>query len=479
MKFIEFWIAGLAVSAGIVVPARPAELSDNPVILWNNAAIEAAQNSNGGTLVMVRALAIMHTAMYDAWAQYDGTARPTLDVLRRRPASERTFKNKREAIDYAAYRTLVDLFPSDKPKLDQLMRVLGHDPRIESQVAASPAGIGLRAASAILEYRHRDGSNQLGDLHSGAYTDYTGYTPVSSSDGTLDPDRWQPIREERNGEWSTQTFYMPQWGLVKPFAFDSVLDLQPQTGPKTLKSDPSGYFAQAKDIVELSNHLTERQKVIAEYWELSQGRGTNVILWNQFAQFVSHRDHHGLDDDVKLFFALDNAMFDASIVAWNAKRYWDSERPQTAVVILARRFPNDVFHKDWQPYLPTPPFPDFVSSHSVLSRSAAEILKRFTGSDKFGGSYRRPAGVSGMEGKPGPTHDVVLSWKTFTEAADESGMSRRYGGIHFEDADIEGRSLGRRVAALSWNKAQAYMTGRAIINPEPVSTDKETAASRR
>ena len=64
-----------------------------------------------------------------------------------------------------------------------------------------------------------------------------------------------------------------------------------------------------------------------------------------------------------------------------------------------------------------------------------------------------------MQGKPGPTYEVVLTWATFTDAADESGLSRRYAGLHFEDADLEGRGLGRRVAALSWNKAQEYVSG--------------------
>lgn len=465
-RFIGCWIAGLAMSTGIVVHAQAPQPSDNTVIFWNHAAIEAAQDSNSGTLVMVRALAIMHTAVFDAWTQFDATAQPTLGSLLRRPASERTIENKRKAISYAAYRTLVDLFPSNTAKFDQEMIALGYDPLNKSQDPATPAGIGSSAAAAVLEFRHHDGANQLGDLHPGAYSDYTEYAPTNSPDVILNPDRWQPIRESRGGKSSTQTFYMPQWGLVKPFGFDSVSALRPQTSPKTLESDPAGYFLQAKEIVELGNSLTERQKVIAEYWETSQGRGTNVILWNQFAQFVSHRDHYQLDDDVKLFFTLNNAMFDASIAAWNAKRYWDSERPQTAVASLARVYPGDLFHKDWQPYLPTPPFPDFVSSHSVLSAAAAEVLKRFTGSDKFGGTYRRPAGVSGLEGKPGPKHDVVLSWNTFIEAADESGMSRRYGGIHFKDADLEGRLLGRRVAVLSWIRARAYMSGSTMAKKE-------------
>lgn len=167
-------------------------------------------------------------------------------------------------------------------------------------------------------------------------------------------------------------------------------------------------------------------------------------------------------------------MLDTSIAAWDAKRYWDSERPVTAIAILARTFHGYMFHDDWQPYLPTPAFPDFVSSHSAISASAAEVLKRFTRSDEFGYSYTRPAGVSGMQGKPGPTHDVVLTWATFTDAADESGMSRRYAGLHFEDADLEGRALGRRVAVLSWNTAQTYVTGNKTEERTPARATKET-----
>jgi hypothetical protein len=447
--------------------------SANAVILWNNAAIEAARDSNSGPLVLMRALAMMHTAMFDAWAEYDTAARPTLGVILRRPESERTTENKEAAVSSAAYRVLADLFSSSTAKLDRLLTTLRYDPKPVPQSNANPAAIGIRAATELLNYRRHDGASQLGDLHPGAYSDYTGYS-ANAPEVIRDPDRWQPLNDDQEGTSITQAFYMPQWGRVTPFGFESVLDVRPQATPKTLRNDPAGYIMQAKDLVELTDNLTERQKVIAEYWELSEGSGTNVILWNQFAQFVSRRDHHELDDDVKLFFALDIAMFDASIAGWDAKRYWDSERPQTAIATLARIFHGYMFHDDWQPYLPTPPFPDFVSSHSVLSAAAAEVLKRFSGSDEFTGSYRRPAGVSGMKGKPGPVHQVLLSWATFTEAPDESGMSRRYGGIHFEDADVEGRALGRRIGALSWKKAQGYISGTETKKRLAIRADKET-----
>jgi hypothetical protein len=56
---------------------------------------------------------------------------------------------------------------------------------------------------------------------------------------------------------------------------------------------------------------------------------------------------------------------------------------------------------------------------------------------------------------------VTLSWATFSEAADQAGLSRRYGGIHFQDGDLAGRAMGRRVAAQAWAKAHAYITGQA------------------
>jgi len=443
------------------------QAAESSVLTWNKVAIEEARNNNARGLLMVRELAIMHTAMFDAWAQYDAVAIPTLGHPSRRLEAERTVANKREAISYAAFRVLNDLFPADTLKLERDMTNLGYDPRKQSSDRTTPSGIGLVAADNVLQYRHHDGANQLGDLHPGAYSDYTGYATANTPDLIRDPDRWQPLSEGENGKSDTQTFYMPQWGRVKPFAFESVLDVRPLSIPKSLRSDPVGYILQAKDLVELTNNLDERQKVIAEYWELSQGPGTNFILWNQCAQFVVHRDRYQLDDQVKLFFALNNAMFDTSIAAWDAKRYWDSERPVTAIATLARMFHGYMFHDDWQPYLPTPPFPDFVSSHSAISASAAEVLKRFTRSDEFGFSYTRRAGESGLQGKAGPAHDVVLTWGSFTEAADESGISRRYGGVHFEDADLEGRLLGRQVATISWTKAQEYISGTEVAKRAP------------
>jgi len=119
----------------------------------------------------------------------------------------------------------------------------------------------------------------------------------------------------------------------------------------------------------------------------------------------------------------------------------------------------------WIPYqpatFPTPPFPNYVSGRSTYSAAAAAILRLWTGSDFFGDSVTLPPGSSNIEPGISPARTVTLRWETFTDAANEAGMSRRYGGIHFRAADLAGRLLGRLVAYGAWSKAQSYFDGTA------------------
>jgi hypothetical protein len=202
------------------------------------------------------------------------------------------------------------------------------------------------------------------------------------------------------------------------------------------------------------------------------------------------RDHHTADDDVKLFFSLTNALLDAGIAAWDTKRNFDSVRPVTAITVLFHdekirawggpgKGTVEMDGSQWVPYqpatFPTPPFPDYVSGHSTFSAAAAQILRLWTGSEKFGASVTLPAGSSKIEPGITPSRAVVLQWDTFSEAADEAGMSRRYGGIHFRAADLAGRQLGRLVADQAWTAAQSYIDGTA---PAVVHRQVAKATSR-
>ena len=114
----------------------------------------------------------------------------------------------------------------------------------------------------------------------------------------------------------------------------------------------------------------------------------------------------------------------------------------------------------------------FVLSRSVESRAerrrqpvdhfsaaAAEILRLFTGRNGFGASVTFPAGSSRLEPGAVPASDLTLSWATFSEAADQAGISRRYGGIHFEQGDLDARATGREAARRAWGKALTYFKG--------------------
>jgi hypothetical protein len=189
-----------------------------------------------------------------------------------------------------------------------------------------------------------------------------------------------------------------------------------------------------------------------------------------------------------MFFVLTNAILDAGIAAWDAKRAYDSVRPVTAIPFLYKgkkirawggpgKGTVEMDGSRWIPYqpatFPTPPFPEYVSGHSTYSAAAARILALWTGSDRFEGTATFPAGSSKIEPGLTPAHPVVLKWDTFTDAANEAGTSRRIGGIHFRRADFAGRLLGRLVASQAWSKAQSYFEGTAkSVGEEALVSEK-------
>jgi hypothetical protein len=450
--------------------AQPATY-DNVVLRWNQAALNAIRVTRTSPPIAARALAIAHTCMFDAWAAYDGAATGTAwGGSLRRPPAERTLQNKEKAISFAAYRALTDLLPGQNTLIfDPLMLALGYDSFDTSEDTRTASGVGNSACRAVLEFRHRDGANQLGDRHTGAYSDYSGFTPVNTAGMLMDQNRWQPLLV--NG--APQRWLLPHWGMVAPFGLASGSQFRNAIlaqGPHLYPS--AEYWRQAMAIVDLSAGLGDTEKVIAEYWADGASTVTPPGHWNVFAQHLSRRDRHTLDQDVKLFFILTNALMDAGIAAWDVKRCTDFIRPVTIVrMLMAAREVRawagpglgvrTIYGRDFRSYLPTPPFAGYVSGHSAFSAAAAEVLKRFSGSDRFGESFTAEPGSSLVEVGLTPAVPVTLSWPTFSDAADQAGMSRRYGGIHFEEDDLAGRALGRLVANEVWNKAMTYIEGRA------------------
>ncbi|MEW6499773.1 MAG: vanadium-dependent haloperoxidase, partial [Cyanobacteriota bacterium] len=351
------------------------------------------------------------------------------DTLQR-PVEENTLPNKNMAISYGAYRALVDLFPSKVGLFNNVMAQLGYVPS-SSTDTTKPDGVGNVAAQALLDYRHADGSNQLA-----GYADNTGYSPVNTPDTITNPNHWQPLKvsDGQNG-YKFQSYLTPHWGQVVPFALSSGAELRPpapnrfQPNKYDGRPGPSGgYVQQIQKLIQISANLTDREKVIAEYWADGPNSELPPGHWIKIGQYVSERDHHDLDKDVMMFFALSNAMLDSSIATWEAKRFYDYSRPVTQIRFMFNGKPvrawggpykgtQMISGENWLPYQPltvvTPPFAEYVSGHSTFSAAGAEILKRFTGSDYFGASHTQPAGSSRVEPNAVPAAPVTLTWQTF------------------------------------------------------------------
>jgi hypothetical protein len=493
---------------------------DNVILRWDEELLSLirAYPPQTGPTITARALGVLHTATYDAWAAYDPTAKVTQSAGPAQQTSSNTLANKNVAISYAAYRVLIDLFPSPPfaPKGGYkapdifLREVLGYPANqpIDDTVAdpnataATPAAVGNLAAKAVLAFRHTDGSNQLG-----GYADTTGYNPVNQWNKVNDRWRWQPlcvltpagvaaglppVRDPTLScpDTSPPTYYAlqkaltPQWGTVTPFSLAA--SKYRVTGPP---KNADGTCCSTNDIVTAVNdtsNLSDSLKARAEYWADGPGSVFPPGHTAVFAQALSRKKGNSLDTDAKLFFLVGNAMMDAGIAAWYQKflgtwlgtsNKYDFVRPVTAIreyykALGETTIPNswkgpnqgfgDVPVDQWLPYqalnVVTPGFPEYVSGHSTFTAAGATMLAQFNGSDTFGGSVTIKAHSSSYESNT-PATDVTLTWPTFSDASNDAGMSRRWGGIHFYTGDTHGRALGRQVAQNVWGTGQNYIKG--------------------
>jgi hypothetical protein len=158
--------------------------ADTVSAYWDNVALNYIQETNAGPTIAARMLAIMHTAMYDAWTAYDPIAVPSrANGILKRPPEETTASNKIEAISFAAHKALVDLLPSMASGVDIALSRLGYDLEDTGSFDTStPAGIGNVAAEAVIDIRQYGGATP------------TPYLAVDKADPNDDPNAWVPLK---------------------------------------------------------------------------------------------------------------------------------------------------------------------------------------------------------------------------------------------------------------------------------------------
>lgn len=136
---------------------------------------------------------------------------------------------------------------------------------------------------------------------------------------------------------------------------------------------------------------------------------------------------------------------DASICAWDNKYHHDILRPETAIRMRAPRFGNPdsrvARQPDWRSYIPTPEFPSYTSGHSTFGAAAAELIALVYGRDDVSFSGRSPDEVLWPQ-----LRGVTRHWRSLSHMAEENGISRIYGGVHWEIDNEQALKAGRAIA---------------------------------
>jgi membrane-associated phospholipid phosphatase len=383
---------------------RVTDTNSDVVIDWNATLLKAIQVERTSPPSASRHMAMVHAAIYDAVNGIIGTYNPYL-VNQTAPVGA----SPEAAVAAAAHRVLVNLYPNqqaifDAALTDSLANI--------TDGPAKDTGIayGQQVASAILEERSTDGSNQTAN-----------YTP-----GT-DLGDWQPTPPPVAPPLS------PHWGSVTPFTMSSGSQFRPDGPPALNSQEYANDYNQVKELGKSdSSTRTADQTEIALFWADGSGTFTPPGDWNQIAEQLSAVPGRSLIENARLFALLNIGLADAGIACWDSKYTYNFWRPVTAI----RSGDNDnnpqtFGDPNWTPLLATPPFPEYMSGHSTFSGTGSTILAGLLGNNiSFSTSSL---------GFPG----IQRSFESFDAAASEAGISRIYGGIHFLSANEDGLATGR------------------------------------
>ncbi len=222
----------------------------------------------------------------------------------------------------------------------------------------------------------------------------------------------------------------PYWGTLRSFALDGGDACQPAPPVPYSEIAGSPFYAQARTVYDAVNGLDAGQREIALFWADNPGEtSTPPGHWLSIAGQIAGTRRLRLDQAASMYALLGTAMGDAFISCWDEKYRSNLLRP---VTYIAR-----VIDPSWQTFIPTPPFPEYTSGHSVVSGASATVLTALFGRLTFTDRTHEGRGLTGR------------SFRSFNEAAREAAVSRLYGGIHYpmaiDKGITQGRCVGRRV----------------------------------
>lgn len=433
MSLFRCALAATAVAVAVAVAAAPSA-SANVVLDWNAVMMAAIRLDNTGPTLSTRNLAILHVAMYDAVNSLVRTHQPYEFQLD--PAGPASID---AAAAGAGYEVLKVLYPGIRARSDETFdnwRATAPD----DAATTNGLALGTEIARRALDSRAGDGSA----------TDVP-YIPSTA------PGAWR----------RTPPFFRPPltpgWRYVRPFALPEVEPFVPAPPP------PLDSPAYARDLNEVrvlgqrtSTVRTEEQRVIAVFWSDFSYTAMPPGHWHEIAAGIVRSLGTDLPSTARLMALLGIAQADAAIVCWEAKYRYNLWRPVTAIQ-RADEDGNPDTEQDatWDHLLAAPPFPAYTSGHSTFSKASAEVLTRFYGTDAI--SF-----TAYSDSLPG----VTRTFSSLAACADEIGMSRIYGGIHYGFDNLQGKLSGARVARYVVANWMLPLDQLPLVAVEPTATSE-------
>lgn len=403
-------IVPLVVGVALAVPP-PEALDPEVVFSMNDALLDAIRASATPPPAASRHMAMLNTAMFDAVNGILGGYEPYAFF-----ASGPANAYPAAAAASAGRAVINELYPSQVTSTDAV-----YDSIIATMSSTKQRRYGIIYGMMV-------GDNILGERDSDGWDAIVPYSPS----GELGA--WQPTPPA----FSTSPV-LPQWGSVIPWALDTGDQFRP-AGPPPLDSDSYALdwlevYAYGRDTSTLRS---AEQTEIARFWANGAGTATPPGHWIVITQDIALLEGWDLSQSSRNFALVSIASADAAIAAWDAKYAYDTVRPVSSIQEQASDNGHPLMQTDptWLPLLTTPNFPEYVSGHSTFSGAASVVLAGILGTDEYPFS---------TEAEEPAVLGVVRSYDSFSQAADESGKSRIYGGIHFEFGNQDGLLLGRQI----------------------------------
>lgn len=431
MRVLRHWAMAVTFAAALACPmgasAQGAGRAEEVFTTWHALILELVRHTPTYTPpVASRSFAYLAITAFEATASGDASLRSLagqVNGLPPPPPRDPGLVYDEAVVLQAAMAMAVQhFFANTGPTGQRAMTAMearlsdGAASDIPAEVVAQSVTYGQAVAQQIIDWSATDG---------GAVVVNMGF-PLTYP-AAEDPADWvptSPIRQQ-------QMPLLPDWGQNRTFAMPDGLSCRLPPPPDYSEAETSALYAEAREVFDVTQALSDEQKMIARFWsDDPMLSSTPPGHWIDIALNALDVEGAEIDSQVDVMARLGIAVADGFIANWQAKYEYNLLRPVTYI----RR----VIDPAWTPLLITPPFPEYPSGHSTQSGAAATVLTA-----AFGEGYAFEDASHEEDGMP------VRRFDSFWQAADEAGISRLYGGIHFRSAIERGLDQGRCVGAFA------------------------------